>query len=100
MKHQQLLTRILAFFLSASLLGGTVSAAEWQWSVPCKPEKPDRGPSRAWLWIAPNCKQLRGIVLAQHNMEEISILESPPFRKALAEMNFGEVWVAPFFDHL
>jgi hypothetical protein len=33
-------------------------------------------------------------------MEEISILENPKFRAALADMNFAEVWVAPFFDHL
>ena len=50
--------------------------------------------------IPPNCKQVRGVVVAQHNMEEISILENPKFRAALAEMNFAEVWVSPFFDHL
>ena len=49
--------------------------------------------------IPPACKQVRGIVVAQHNMEEISILENLKFRAALAELNFAEVWVAPFFDH-
>lgn len=43
---------------------------------------------------------LRGVVVAQQNMEEISILENPKFRAALAKMGFAEVWVAPFFDHL
>lgn len=81
------------------LVHGLAHAAVWQWSVPVKPEKPERGPARAWLWIPPNCKQVRGIVVAQHNMEEIPILENPKFRAALAEMNFAEVWVAPFFDH-
>jgi len=38
--------------------------------------------------------------VAQHNMEEISILENPKFRAALTKMDFAEVWVAPFFDHL
>lgn len=74
-------------------------AAEWQWSVPVKPEKPERGPARAWLWVPPHCEHVRGVVIAQHNMEEISILENPKFRAALAEMDFAEVWVAPFFDH-
>jgi hypothetical protein len=77
-----------------------LSAAEWQWSVPVKSEKPENGPARAWLWIPPNCGHVRGVVVAQHNMEEISILENPKFRAALAEMNFAEVWVAPFFDQL
>ena len=84
-------------FLSAVVC---ISAAEWQWSVPVKSEKPENGPARAWLWIPPNCEHVRGVVVAQHNMEEISILENPRFRAALAEMNFAEVWVAPFFDHL
>lgn len=83
------------------LLAAVVSArpAEWQWSVEVKSEKPENGPARAWLWIPPGCERLRGVVVAQHNMEEISILENPKFRAALAEMNFAEIWVAPFFDH-
>jgi hypothetical protein len=91
---------LCSLFLAGVLLGGSAIAAEWQWSVPVKPEKPERGPARAWLWIPPACKQVRGIVVAQHNMEEISILENPKFRVTLAEMNFAEVWVAPFFDHM
>lgn len=84
-------------FLAGS---GLVSAADWQWSVSVKSEKPENGPARVWLWIPPNCEHVRGVVVAQHNMEEISILENPRFRAALAGMNFAEVWVAPFFDHL
>jgi hypothetical protein len=83
--------------LESHRAGGT---AEWQWSVPVKSEKSEQGPARAWLWIPPGCERLRGVVVAQHNMEEISILENPRFRAALAELNFAEVWVAPFFDHL
>lgn len=29
------------------LLHGLAHAAVWQWSVPVKPEKPERGPARA-----------------------------------------------------
>jgi hypothetical protein len=75
-------------------------SAEWQWSraVPNSHENP--GAARAWLWIPPTCEHLRGVVVAQHNMEEISILENPKFRAALSELNFAEIWVAPPFDHL
>lgn len=76
-----------------------VHAAEWQWSVVTKNEKTNNGVARAWLWIPPDCQHLRGVVVGQHNMEEISILENPTFRKALAKLNFGEIWVAPMFDH-
>ena len=84
------------YFLAAIL---PARPAEWQWSVEVKSEKPENGPARAWLWIPPNCERVRGVVVAQHNMEEISILENPKFRAALAEMGFAEIWVAPFFDH-
>jgi len=84
----------------ACLVNGSSGAAVWQWSVPVKSEKPQNGSARAWLWIPPNCERLHGVVVAQHNMEEISILENPHFRAGLAEMGFAEVWVSPFFDHL
>jgi hypothetical protein len=91
------------FLTGLILLGAAVTragAAEWQWSVAVKSEKPENGPARAWLWVPPDCQRIRGVVVAQHNMEEISILENPKFRAALAKMDFAEVWVAPFFDHL
>lgn len=86
--------------LAACFLHEPAGAAEWQWSIPVPSEKPDHGPARAFLWIPPQCQQLHGIVLAQHNMEEISILENPIFRNGLAELSFAEIWVAPPFDHL
>ena len=81
------------------MLASVASAAEWQWSVPVKAEKPEGGPARAWLWIPPHCERVRGLVVAQQNMEEISILEHPKFRQGLAELGFAEIWVSPFFDH-
>lgn len=89
----------LALLLSG-FASGSVMAAVWQWSVPVSDEKPNNGPSRAWLWIPPDCSRVRGVVVAQNNMEEISILENPGFRATLASLNFAEVWVAPPFDHL
>src|ERR1035437_11043409 len=73
----------LFFLFLAGIAILPVNGAVWQWSVGVKSEKPENGPARAWLWIPPNCKQVRGVVVAQHNMEEISILENPKFRKAL-----------------
>lgn len=92
--------KCFAVVLWISTVASQASDAVWQWSVPVKPERPENGPARAWLWIPPDCKQVRGVVFAQHNMEEISILENPRFRAGLAKMGFAEVWVAPFFDHL
>ncbi|MDR3459777.1 MAG: hypothetical protein P4N60_20300 [Verrucomicrobiae bacterium] len=66
-------------------------AADWQWSVPM-------GKGRAFLWIPPECKQLRAVVVAQNNMIELGILEHPDFRKTLAEEGIGEVFIAPPFE--
>ena len=95
-RFRQLLTGIIL----VCALTLAANAAVWQWSVEIKSEKPENGPARAWLWIPPDCAIVRGVVVAQNNMEEISILENPKFRAALAQMGFAEVWVSPFFDHL
>jgi hypothetical protein len=94
--HFKVLTGLI--FLGAAI--AQTRAAEWQWSVPVRNSRENPGVARAWLWIPIHCERIRGVVVAQHNMEEISILENPKFRAALAEMDFAEVWVAPFFDHL
>ncbi|MGA2556346.1 MAG: hypothetical protein ABSG04_08735 [Verrucomicrobiota bacterium] len=83
--------------LATALQAGS---AEWQWSLAVADSRENPGAARAWLWIPPNCARVRGVVVAQHNMEEISILENPKFRAALSDLNFAEIWVAPPFDHL
>lgn len=78
-----------------------LNAQEWQWSVQVKGVNSH---ARAFLWIPSDCKQVRGIVIAQHNMEEISILENSIFRTEMAKLGFAEIWVSPspnvlkFFD--
>jgi hypothetical protein len=92
--------KLLIGLILLSAVVTRAGSAEWQWSIEVKSEKPENGTARAWLWVPLDCKKIRGVVVAQHNMEEIPILENPKFRAALAKMDFAEVWVAPFFDHL
>src|SRR5256885_11526512 len=91
---------LLSATLSLLLLTQIACAAEWQWSVSVEsvtsPETNDH--SRAFLWIPPNCKQVRAVVLGQHNMEEEPVFEHPKFRAALSELGFAEVWVTPAVD--
>jgi hypothetical protein len=75
-----------------------LKAQEWQWSIPVTGIRKNN--PRAWLWIPPGCKQVKGVVVAQHNMEEVSILEDVVFREKMAALNFAEIWVSPPFDHL
>jgi len=87
------------------LSGSTIRAAEWQWSVPVanfiSPETNDN--PRAFLWIPPDCKQVRGVVVGQHNMLEEGVFEHQAFRKTLSDIGFAEVWISPnfsiVFDH-
>jgi hypothetical protein len=77
----------------------SVPPAVYQWSVTMTSEHPELGPARAFLWVPPNCTLVRGVVLAQDNMEEQAILNNPIFRATLSDLGFAEVWVSPFFDH-
>jgi hypothetical protein len=98
----------VAVGLVLPLVTGPIAAAQslpvrdsvWQWSILVRSNKYNPGLARAFLWIPPQSESVRAVVLAQHNMEEISILENRLFRQAMAELNFAEVWVAPSFDHL
>jgi hypothetical protein len=90
----------LLFILFCLMWPSDIFATEWQWSVIVRDSPENNGQSRAFLWIPPDCMKVRGVIIAQHNMEEIMILENPTFRKTLSELGFAEIWCAPFFDHL
>ena len=76
------------------------AAVEWQWSAPIvsATSSETNGHPRAFLWIPPNCNQVRGVVVGQHNLEEEQIFEHPTFRKTLAKLDFAVVWVSPPLD--
>lgn len=65
--------------------------AVWQWSVPM-------GEGRAFLWIPEDCREVRAVVVAQHNMIEQGVLERPAMRRTLVALGIAEVFIAPPFD--
>ncbi len=81
-------------------LAAAAHAADWQWSVSVESvtSSETNDHPRAFLWIPPNCKSVRAVILGQHNMLEEGILEHPILRKALADMGIAQVWVTPAFD--
>ncbi|MCC8170507.1 MAG: hypothetical protein LIP00_01725 [Parabacteroides sp.] len=87
---------LTALFLSCPLL----RAAEWQWSVKVKgfvsPET-NREPT-AFLWIPADCRQLRAVMIGQHNMCEETLFEMPAFRRALSGIGIGMIWISPGID--
>ncbi|MDL2247957.1 hypothetical protein LJC05_04430 [Bacteroides sp. OttesenSCG-928-J23] len=86
------------FLIICCLLSTFLSlASEWQWSVPVEgfvSNETNEHP-RAFLWIPSNCKQVRGIVVGQHNMSEEGIMEHPAFRKGMSELDFATIWITP-----
>lgn len=92
----------LLLLLLLVILSKAGKGAEWQWSVLAhnvvSQETSDH--PRAFLWIPPDCKRVRAVVVGQHNMLEEGILEHLVFRKKLAELNIAEIWITPGLDQV
>ncbi len=57
------------------------------------------GSGRAYLWIPPDCRQVRGVIMALSNMLERNWLEDPIIRKTAAREGLGIIWVGPAGHH-
>ena len=83
-------------FLAALSLTPTVAgAAEWQYSVPAE----GSATRRAYLWVPPDCRHLRGLLVGLQNMLEKPMFEDPEIRRACADSGLGIVWVAPLTEN-
>ena len=90
----------LVVLLSLFMQVAKVAAAPWQWSVEIKElisEETNAHPS-AYLWISENCKQVRAVIIGQHNMTEETIFEHPEFRKNMGKLGIAEIWITPGID--
>lgn len=90
----------LVVLLSLFMQTTRVAAAPWQWSVEIKElisEETNAHPS-AYLWIPENCKQVRAVIVGQHNMTEETIFEHPGFWKNMAQLGIAEIWITPGID--
>lgn len=85
---------ILFFFCCFGIF---TKAQVWQWSVEIDSAISNEmaAPARAFLWIPENCKQVRGVIVGQHNMLEEGIFEHPAFRKTMTDLGFAEIWISP-----
>src|SRR6266480_2615533 len=88
----------MAFFCGVGL--GSIGLGEvWQWSLKVQ-NAVDRGegPPVAFLWIPPQCREVRAVIVGQNNMEEEPILEDAAFREAMGQLNVAEIWTTPAFS--
>nr|WP_239063729.1 serine hydrolase domain-containing protein [Bacteroides sp. 51] len=94
---------LVCFWLLACTPQSAISSfdtGEWQWSIEVSGfvSNETNAHPQAYLWIPPHCKQVRAIVIGQHNMSEEGIFEHPDFRKNLSELGFAEIWITPGID--
>ncbi len=89
--------RLLPILLALLLGPLTAHGADYQWSatVDAVVSSETNDHPRAFLWVPPACDRIRAVVIGQHNMQEEAILEHPAFRREMAALCFGEVWVTP-----
>jgi pimeloyl-ACP methyl ester carboxylesterase len=53
------------------------------------------GTRSAYLWIAPDCKQVKGVIISLANLLERNWLEDSLIRRTAAETGLGIIWVGP-----
>jgi pimeloyl-ACP methyl ester carboxylesterase len=68
----------------------------WQWSVETGEVHDNRERQRAFLWIPPGCKFVRGVVFGQQVILEENFLEDPQVREAARRENLALVLQSPF----
>ena len=69
-------------------------AAEYQFSVACASADGTQS-SRAWLWIPPECRRVRGLIVGGQVILEKLMLDDPLIRQAAADENLGLVILFP-----
>ena len=92
--------RIYFFSLLLAILINCSVNAQYQWSVPLDGiiSNETKNHPNAFLWIPEKCKQVRAVVLGQHNMTEETIFDHPEFRKEMGKLDIAIVWVSPGFN--
>jgi hypothetical protein len=89
----------LALYVAAGTFS-EVKAAEWQWSVtiPSIVSVETETHPQAFLWIPTDCRQVKAVVVGQHNMCEETLFENSLFREKMREAGIALVWITPILD--
>ena len=83
------LVLMLAIGFSAT---ATSAGPVYQWSVGVPGY---HGTKRAYLWISPHCRRVRGLLIGVQNMLEQPAFADPIIRRACAKSGLAIVWICP-----
>ncbi len=89
--NRGVMRNIALVLLSLLLMAGlnrSLEGAVFQFAVPVKVEK---GNSSAFLWIPPQAKQVRGVIMAGTTVAEKELSKDPVIRKACADQQIAIV---------
>lgn len=94
---------VLVLMTALLLLSAQYSYSQegvWQWSTEVHnySKVPKYRHPIAYLWIPEKCRKIRAIIVSQHNMEEISILEDEGLRKKMRRLDVAELWICPRYN--
>lgn len=53
------------------------------------------GTRTAYLWLPPDCRQVRGVIVSLSNLLERNWLEDPLIRQTAADIGLGIIWIGP-----
>lgn len=86
---------ILTLFTEACFL---VSVSQSQYSSPINSVyqySVSVGDRQAYLWLPPDCKHVRGVIISLSNLLERRWLEDPEIRRTASQEGLGIIWVGP-----
>jgi hypothetical protein len=89
---------VVVLALCASLVAHADDVWQWSVSIGAVPIQNSPEHPRAFLWLPPDCKHVRAVVVGQNNMIEEGILQHPDFRREMARLGIAEIFIAPTFD--
>ena len=87
--------KVLLLSTALYLVPALAEAAEWQYSVPAEGSVT----RRAYLWVPPDCRHIRGLLVGLQNMLEKPMFQDPEIRRACADSGLGIVWIAPLTEN-
>ncbi len=96
--NRKTLVIVTALLLSVSNLFAQNGVWQWKLDMNNYSLNPKYKHPVAYLWVPKNCREIKAVIVAQHNMEEISIMEDAGFRERLSEMGVAQVWICPRYN--
>ncbi|VGO16221.1 hypothetical protein PDESU_04812 [Pontiella desulfatans] len=85
------LNRYATLLIAIIGLCTTTRAVVWQWAVDTGVKKH----GKAFLWVPPECRQVRGLIVGQQVILEKAVFEDPQIRAVAAQQDLAILFIVP-----